>query len=245
MAVILIAGGAAGIGGACFRRLRADGDTPVIVDSNGSAMAALAEGAPAGQVLLHDPVDPATPALAVAAAMAAHGRLDGLFVNLNQATALPLADWTLGAWESDLAVNLRAPFFFAQAAAPAMARTGGGSIVFTASTAALKGARGKAPFHAAKAGLLGLARGLADELASDGVRVNCILPGWIESPFGAAHLASAADPAAALRTVLDAIPAGRLGSPEEVASVVAFLMSPASRYVTGTSIVIDGGHTAI
>lgn len=245
MAVILIVGGAAGVGGACFRRFSADGDTPVIVDANAGALTALAQDSGPGQRLLHDPVDTSAPALAVAEVVQAFGRIDGLFVNLNQTTALSLPDWTPGLWDSDLAVNLRVPFFFAQAAAPHIARSGGGSIVFTSSTAALKGGRDKAPFHAAKAGLLGLARSLADELAPDNIRVNCILPGWINSPFGAAHLASAPNPALAMRATLRTIPAGRLGSMDEVARVVAFLISPASRYVTGTSIVTDGGHTAI
>jgi len=75
--------------------------------------------------------------------------------------------------------------------------------------------------------------------------VNCILPGWINSPFGAAHLAAVPDPAFAMRAILQTIPAGRLASMEEVAGVVAFLISPASRYVTGASIVTDGGHTAV
>jgi dihydroanticapsin dehydrogenase len=245
MAVILIVGGAAGVGGACFRRFSADGDTPVIVDANAGALTALAQDSDPAQCLLHDPVDPMTPALAVAAVVQTFRRIDGLFVNLNQTTALPLSDWTARLWDSDLAVNLRAPFFFAQAVAPHIARSGGGSIVFTSSTAALKGGRGKAPFHAAKAGLLGLARSLADELAPDNIRVNCILPGWINSPFGGADLASVPDPVLAMRATLQTIPAGRLGSMEEVADVVAFLISSASRYVTGTSIVTDGGHTAI
>jgi 3-oxoacyl-[acyl-carrier protein] reductase len=245
MAVILIVGGAAGVGGACFRRFRADGDTPVIVDANAGALTALARDSDPAQRLMRDPVDPMTPSLAVAAVVQSFGRIDGLFVNLNQTTALPLPEFTPGLWDSDLAVNLRTPFFFAQAAAPHITRSGGGSIVFTSSTAALKGGRGKAPYHAAKAALLGLARSLADELAPDNIRVNCILPGWINSPFGAAHLASVPDPDLAMRTTLRTIPAGRLGSMEEVANVVAFLISPDSRYVTGTAIVADGGHTAI
>ncbi len=231
MAVILIAGGASGIGGACFRRFRADGGTPVIVDSNETALMAL--GGDPGQCQRHDPTDPNTPTLAVQAAVQAFGRIDGLFVNLNQATVRPLSDWTSQHWDSDLTVNLRAPFFWAQATAPHIARAGGGGIVFTSSTAALKGGRGKAPFHAAKAGLLGLARSLADELAPDKIRVNCVLPGWIDSPFGASTSGA------------PAIPAGRLGTVDEVADAVAFLLSRASRYVTGTSIVVDGGHTAV
>jgi 3-oxoacyl-[acyl-carrier protein] reductase len=245
MAVILIAGGAAGVGGACFRRFSADGDTPVIVDSNEPALATLADGCDPGQCLRHDLLDPATPALAVEATVRTFGRIDGLFVNLNQATALPLSEWTPELWNSDLAVNLRVPFFFAQAAAPHLARSGGGSIVFTSSTAALRGGGTKAPFHSAKAGLLGLARSLADELAPDNIRVNCILPGWIDSPFGMSRRESDPQAGAMLATALRTIPAGRFGTVDEVAGAVAFLLSNASRYITGTSIVIDGGHTAI
>jgi len=244
MAVILIAGGSAGVGGACFRRFRADGDRPVIVDSNQTALAALAEGSDPGQCLLHDPLASATPALAVEAAIRTFGRIDGLFVNLNQATTMPLSDWTPELWDSDLAVNLRAPFLFAQAAASYLAQSGGGSIVFTSSTAALRGGRGKAPFHAAKAGLLGLARSLADELAPDNIRVNCILPGWIDSPFGTSRRESDPESGATVAAALRTIPTRRFGMVDEVACAVAFLISPASQYMTGTSIIIDGGQIA-
>jgi 3-oxoacyl-[acyl-carrier protein] reductase len=176
----------------------------------------------------------------VNAVVRAYGRIDGLFVNLNQATTMQLPDWTPELWDNDLAINLRIPFLFAQAAAPQLARSGGGSIVFTASTAALRGGRTKAPFHAAKAGLLGLARSLAEELAPDKIRVNCILPGWIDSPFGRSQPESSTIFAKALRT----IPTARFGTVDEVADAVAFLISSASQYITGTSIVIDGGHTA-
>jgi 3-oxoacyl-[acyl-carrier protein] reductase len=244
MAVIVIAGGAAGIGGACFRRFRADGDTPMIVDSNQTALAVLADGCDPSQCLRRDPLDPETPALAMEAAVRTFGRIDGLFVNLNQATVMSLSDWTAQLWNSDLTVNLRAPFLFAQAAAPHLARAGGGSIVFTSSTAALRGRRGKAPFHAAKAGLLGLALSLADELAADKIRVNCILPGWIDSPFGTTQGQSAPMPGATVVTTPRTIPWGRFGTVGEVASAVAFLISPESQYLTGTSMIIDGGHTA-
>jgi 3-oxoacyl-[acyl-carrier protein] reductase len=245
MAVILIGGGSAGIGGACFRRFRADGDVPVIVDSNEPALAALTEGCDPGQGLRLDSLDLATPALAVEATVRTFGRIDGLFVNLNQATVMSLPDWTPQLWDSDLAVNLRAPFFFAQATARRLARSGGGSIVFTSSTAALRGGRDKAPFHAAKAGLLGLTRSLADELAADKIRVNCILPGWIDSPFGASLRESDPVSRAVEQSASGNIPCGRLGTVDEVAGAAAFLISPASAYRTGTSIIIDGGNTAV
>ena len=157
----------------------------------------------------------------------------------------PLQDWTPQRWNRSLALNLSSPFFLAQAAAPALARSDNGCIIFTASTGALRGHAGMPAYHATKSGLLGLCRALADELAQQGTRVNCLLPGWIDTPFNNTFWSFQADPAAAERELLRQIPMRRQGTPEDVAGSVLFLASPASRYVTGTSIVVDGGYTAV
>jgi len=185
------------------------------------------------------------PARLVAAAIERFGRLDAVFVNANAMASAPLDEWTSAQWEYDLAINLRTPFLIAQAAAPRLAEGGGGAIVFTGSTGSLRGGAGSPAFHAAKAGLLGLVRSLAAELAPRAVRVNCVLPGWIDTPFSNARRLAQPDPEAALATILGGIPMRRQGAPEEVAETVLFLASPASRYVTGAAIVVDGGLTAI
>ncbi len=154
-------------------------------------------------------------------------------------------EWTPELWQRSLALNLSAPFFLAQAAAPALRRSDNASIIFTSSTGALRGHAGMPAYHATKAGLLGLARALADELAPAGVRVNCLLPGWIDTPFNTPFWAFQSDPIAAEASLLRSIPMRRQGLPEDVVGSILFLASPASKYVTGTSLVVDGGYTAV
>jgi 3-oxoacyl-[acyl-carrier protein] reductase len=100
-------------------------------------------------------------------------------------------------------------------------------------------------YHAAKAGLLGLVRSLADELSPAGIRVNAVCPGWIDTPFNDPYWSFQRDPRSALRALETSIPSRRQGSPEDVAGVVTFLASPAARYITGASIVVDGGYSAV
>ncbi len=246
MSAILIVGGAGGIGGAAARAFRHRGDDVLIADPDVGAEALVAEPAPGrGIATVFDLADPDDPRRLVAKVLDAFGRLDVVFVNISLMAAAPLADWTWAAWERGIAVNLGIPFLIAQAAAPALAAAGGGSIILTGSTASLRGGAGSPAFHSAKAGLLGLCRGLAAELAPKDVRVNCILPGWVDTPFSNAQWRKKPDPDAALAAVVAGIPMGRQGTAEEAAQSVLFLASPASRYITGTTLVVDGGLTAI
>lgn len=162
------------------------------------------------------------------------GAPDCVFVNLNRAESRPLEEWSAKAFDAELAFSLKAPFLIVQAAAARMAKAGkGGSIVLTSSSAALRGRSGKAPFHAAKAGLVGLCRSLAQELASRRIRVNCILPGWIDTVYGRTG------------APIDTIPLRRLGHVDEVAEAVIYLMSARSANLNGTALIVDGGATAV
>lgn len=242
MAAFLIAGGASGSGGAACRAFRRRGDDVVLLDVDagrqvGEQGMAGGEGA-AGrlEVLDGDPADPAAAGRAVAVCRARFGRLDGLYVGLQRATAKPLGAWTAADFDAEIAFGLTAPFFLAQAAAPLLGEAGG-AIVLGSSTAGLRGSAGTAPFRAAKAGLLGLCRSLAAALAARRVRVNCILPGWIDTAFGRGG--------AVAEDIALGIPLRRLGRASEVADVVVFLAGAASAPLTGTAWVVDGGATAV
>jgi len=139
-------------------------------------------------------------------------------------------------WEEVLDVNLTGGFKIARAAAPALRRSGSGRVVFLSSINGLRGSFGQANYAAAKAGLLGLARALALELAQDRVTVNVVAPGFIDTPM-TSKLPQAIRDRAIART-----PLGRSGTPEEVAALVRFLCSDAAGFITGAVVPIDGGQ---
>jgi 3-oxoacyl-[acyl-carrier protein] reductase len=241
---VLIAGGATGIGRAAAAAFRAQGDDVLLadIDAPRGAEAAEAEGAR----FHHADLSTAAAARgAVTACVEAFGRLDTLLVNAAVLHQAPLEDWSEEAWARSLAVNLSAPFFLVQAAAPHLAASANASVILTSSTGALRGHARMHAYHATKTGLLGLARSLADELSPRGVRVNALLPGFIDTPFNAPFWAAQEDPVAAEAALAASIPARRQGSPEDVAGTILFLASPAAAYVTGTSLVVDGGYSAV
>lgn len=244
---VLIVGGASGIGAASLRAFRARGDDVVVADVNLEAARRLVtEVLPgAGSAVEADMATVNGPATAVDVAVERLGGLDVLFANAAVLRSAPLAEWTVDAWDRSMAVNLRAPFLLAQRAAPHLVASTDGAIVFTASTGAFRGHAGMPAYHASKAGVVNLARALADELSPSGVRVNALCPGWIDTPFNDPYWSSQADPEAAARALEALIPMRRQGAPEDVADVVLFLCSPAARYITGQAVVVDGGYTAV
>ena len=247
----LVAGGATGIGRAAILAFLAQGDDVLLADLNETGGTDLAgEVATAGhgsrfEFLRADLLDERAPDAIVEAAVKRFGRLDTMFANAGVIHSAPLAEWRLEDWERSVRINLTSPFLLAKAAAGPMAEAGGGSIILTSSTGALRGHARMHAYHATKSGLLGLVRSLADELAPSKIRVNALLPGFIDTPFNAPFWAAQDDPDAAERELAAAIPMRRQGSPEDVAGTVLFLASDASAYVTGTQIVVDGGYSAV
>lgn len=238
MTAVVVAGGATGIGRACVETLRSDGVDVYLADINLDAAAPLVDD---GVVLgRHDLADPAAPAMAVAAALDAFGRLDGIVVTAGLHVVGPVEQYPVDDWDRTMAVNVRAPFLFAQAATGALAETGG-SIVLTGSTAAFRGSRGTFAYAASKGALVSLTRSLAVELAPRGVRVNCVCPGWIDTPFNDPYWSLQNDPGGALAELVSRIPAGRQGKPHDIAALIVFLLGAGAAYVTGQSIVVDGG----
>lgn len=146
--------------------------------------------------------------------------------------------WKLGTedWRDVLSVNLESAFHLCRAAVPALRERGEGSIVLLSSINGERGRFGQAAYAASKAGLNGFAKSLAREVGRFGIRVNCVAPGMIETPMTESLEERFLD-AARAETCL-----GRLGTPEDVAGVVSFLLSPASRHVTGQVLRVDGGQ---
>jgi NAD(P)-dependent dehydrogenase (short-subunit alcohol dehydrogenase family) len=177
----------------------------------------------------------------VEAAVAFLGRIDVLINNAGVASKAPFLELDAAEWDRTIAVNLRGMFLVAQAVARLMTRDGGGVIVNMASTNALGGEEEFAHYNASKGGVLQLTRTMAVELGATGVRVNCVCPGFIDTPLNAA-LGDEAAFAAYERT---RIPLGRRGRPEEVAAAFAFLASDDASFVHGEALVVDGGQLAV
>lgn len=248
MSKALVIGGSSGIGAATVRALRERGDDVVLVDIDAQAGRSLRDepGAGSGQFVELDvsTVDGARGAVDAALEIGDQ-RLDIVFVNAGRLDARPLDEWTPELWDRTMQLNLRTPFLVAQRAAPALARGGNGRIIVTSSTGAFRGHAGMFAYHASKAGQLGLVRALADELGPAGVTVNAICPGWIDTPFNDAYWSHQSDRPEAVARLESGIPLGRQGTPHDVVGTVLFFASPASAYITGQSIVVDGGYTAV
>ncbi len=237
--VVLITGAARRIGAAIARRLHADGCDLVLhchgsVDAMEALRRELERSGGSVQVLQADLREPGALAPLVASAVARHGRLDGLVNNASSFFPTPLEQADTAQWESLFAVNARAPFFLAQAAAPHL-RASGGAIVNLADLYAGTPLRDHPLYSAAKAALVSLTRGLAQALAPQ-VRVNAVAPGAILWP-------EQDQDHAAREAILRDTALGRAGTPEDIAAAVAWLLSREAGYITGQVLHVDGGRT--
>jgi len=171
----------------------------------------------------------------VAAILAAHGRIDVLVNNAGITRDTLLLRMKAADWDEVIATNLTSVFTTTQAVLKPMLKQRAGSIVNIGSVVGLTGNAGQANYAAAKAGLLGFSRSMAREVASRGIRVNVVTPGFIDTDM------TQAMPEAARQALLGTIPLGRTGAPGDVAGLVVYLASDASAYVTGQTISVDGG----
>jgi NAD(P)-dependent dehydrogenase (short-subunit alcohol dehydrogenase family) len=244
--VCVVTGAASGIGRATARALADHGARLALLDVDAAAGRSLAseltdEGVEA-VYLACDMADPASVDDAFTRLADRFGTLDCAFNNAGvEGPSAPLETYPLDAWERVMAVNLRGLFLCLRREVEIMRRFRSGSIINCASIAGLVGFAGASAYVASKHGVIGLTRSLALELAADGIRVNAVCPGVIDTPM--ISRATGGD-AASLRALIAGAPMNRLGRPEEIASLVVWLASPASSYVTGQAIAADGGWTA-
>ena len=246
--VALITGGAGAIGQATAHRFAADGATVVIADRDAAGAEAVAGALRAGGAqaigLAVDVTSEANVMALVAQATATYGRIDILFTCAGVLVSGSVTQTSLADWQRTLDVNLTGPFLASKHVVPVMIAHGGGSIVHMSSTAGLVGETAIAAYWASKGGVLMLARQMALDFARQGVRVNVICPGWIDTPFNDPAIETAGGKEALSPFVDLMVPLGRQGSPDEVADVVAFLASDDARLMTGSIVTVDGGLTA-
>jgi glucose 1-dehydrogenase len=174
------------------------------------------------------------------------GRLDALVNNAAVQLAKPLTETDPNEWDEILRINLRAPSLLIRTAFPYL-RTTHGAIVNVSSVHAVATSPGVAAYAASKGGLVAMTRSAALEMAPDGIRVNAVLPGAIDTPMlraGVARWAAPEDLSAALEAMGRKTPLGRIGSPEEIAAVVLFLAGERASFITGQTLIVDGGATA-
>jgi 3-oxoacyl-[acyl-carrier protein] reductase len=239
--VALITGASRGIGRAIAVDLARHGydvaligrDLAALQESEAEVLTARADTKVA--ILAVDVSDGAAVEAAVAKVIATLGRIDVAVANAGQAIDGLIMRFKAEDLDRILSVNLKSAFYLSAAVAKPMLKQRSGSIVFVSSIVGLGGNAGQSAYAATKAGLLGLTKSLAKELGSRNVRVNAVAPGLIETAM------TAELPESARNAFLNGIALGRPGTPEDVAGVVTFLSSDAARYVTGQTIVVDGG----
>jgi NAD(P)-dependent dehydrogenase (short-subunit alcohol dehydrogenase family) len=170
--------------------------------------------------------------------------LDGLVLSAGIDNFEPVGVVSVEKWDEIIATNLRGVFLACRSLLP-LVRRPGGSIVHIASASALVGSPGMAAYSASKGGMVSLAREMAIDYAAEGIRVNSICPGSIDTPMLRAGFEARDDPAAAEQACIGRHPIGRLGRAEDVAYGALYLVSDEASFVTGTTLVIDGGYTAV
>jgi NAD(P)-dependent dehydrogenase (short-subunit alcohol dehydrogenase family) len=180
----------------------------------------------------------------IARALAAYGRIDILCNNAGIGSTTDVIEAEPDEWDRVMAVNVKSVYLGCKYAIPPMIAQGGGVIVNTASVAGMVGIVKRASYSASKGAVIALTRQVAIDFVEQGIRVNCLCPGTVDSPWVGRLLGQAADPAAARAALVARQPMGRLGTPEEVAAAALYLASDDAAFITGTGLVIDGGLTA-
>ena len=241
---VLVTGGASGMVAATAREFAAAGADVVIVDLNGPLAREVASEIVAGEPVVGDVADSAFCDRAVAAALERHGRLDVL---VNCAGIIYRAD-AVGTpddrWRRVMAVNVDGLFFMSRAAVVPMKKQGAGVIVNFGSIWGDVGAAGVLAYCASKGAVHNLTRAMALDHVKDGIRVNAVCPGEVNTPMLASGRAKPPTPEDLRKLGETVVPMGRLADPAEIARVVVFLASDGASYMTGSLVTVDAGYTA-
>jgi NAD(P)-dependent dehydrogenase (short-subunit alcohol dehydrogenase family) len=243
----LVTGAGSGIGRATTLRLAEVGYDVVGLDRDDVGLRDTAGLAHGGRVITRvvDLADVESLESAVAGVVADVGLPDLLVNNAGVGVAGTVAQTSSYDWDRTLAVNLTAVFHMCRLLVPPMVERGHGIVVNVASIAGLVGLRNRAAYCASKAGVVGLTRALAADHAGQGLRVNAICPGTVETAWVDRIIADAEDPESVRASMAARQLDGRMGTPEEVAAGILFLASPEARFVNGSAFVMDGGLTAV
>lgn len=235
----LVTGGAAGIGFAIAQRLAEQGARLCLVDLSPSVADSASKLSGSGHIGLQaDVTDEEAIKRSCDDALKAFGKIDILVNNAGVALIAPAAELTTKAWDTTLAINLRAPFLFSRQLGPQMCKNGYGRIISMASQAALVALEGHVAYTATKAGIIGMTKVLAYEWGPHGVTTNCISPTVVETELGKKVWAGPVGDAFRAQ-----VPTGRFAQPDEIACAALYLASDAAAMVNGENFVVDGGYT--
>lgn len=245
---MVVTGGGSGIGAATALGAAQAGARVAVVDRDGEAARAVVEAVQSqggtAMARVSDVADPQASLADASAIIEKWGRIDALVTAAGFSCGGTVTDTAVADWDAVIQANLGGTWLWSRAVIPAMRRQKAGAIVTIASQQALAGGRANAAYIAAKGAILSLTRTMALDHAGEGIRVNCVVPGAIETPMLRRSLAGRPDPRAVEEASLRRHPLGRFGEPGEVAAAILFLCKPDASFMTGSTVCVDGGWLA-